>query len=74
MSLIKSILQKMFEEAAGEISMVRIMSLLSLLTGIGVGIYGVIQGKDLSGLSQVCAVFIGSAFLGKTASKFAERE
>ena len=74
MKSIQVVLKKMFAEAEGEISMVRIMSLLSLLTGIVIGLYGVIKGKDLSGVAQVCAVFIGSAFVGKTASKFAEKD
>lgn len=74
MKSINSVLKKMFEEAEGEISMVRIMSLLSLLTGIAIGLYGVIKGKDLSGVAQVCAVFVSAAFVGKVTQKFAERE
>lgn len=70
----KDVLRKIFEEAQGEISMVRIMALLSLLTGIAIGLYGVYKGKDLSGVAQICAVFVSAAFIGKVTQKFAERE
>ena len=72
MNIIKNLLKKLFEEAEGEISLMRVMSILSFLVGAGVAIYGVIRGKDLSGLAQVCGVFVGSAFAAKAAQKFAE--
>lgn len=49
------------------------MCLLSLLTGIGVGCYGVYAGSDLSGVAQLAAVFVGAAFSAKVAQKFAEK-
>lgn len=53
-------------------SSMRLMSIFSLLVGAGIAIYGIYQGKDLTGVAQICAVFVGAAFVGKTAQKFAE--
>ena len=69
-----SLLKKLFEEIGNDVSMVRVMSFISLLTGIVIGLYGVYAGKDLSGVAAVCAVFVGSAFTGKVVQKFAEKD
>jgi len=58
----------------GEVSCMRVMSLFSLAIGAMIACYGVYRGKDLSGLAQVCGVFVGAAFAAKTAQKFAEKE
>jgi hypothetical protein len=42
------------------------------MIGAMVGLYGVYKGKDLSGVAQVCAVFVSSAFMAKTAQKYVE--
>lgn len=54
------------------VSTVRLMSLVSLVIGAVIGLYGVYMGKDLGGIAQVCAVFVGSAFAGKVGQKFME--
>lgn len=59
---------------SSDVSMVRVMALLSLTVGVSIGLYGVYTGKDLSGIAQVCGVFVGSAFAAKTVQKFAEKE
>lgn len=59
---------------SGEVSAVRAMSLVSLGVGSVAGLYGVYAGKDLSGLAQVCGVFVGSAFAAKVGQKFAEKK
>lgn len=50
------------------------MSICSFIVGACIGLLGVYRGSDLSGVAQVCAVFVGSAFAAKTVSKFAERD
>lgn len=52
----------------------RLMSIASFLVGAAIAFIGLYKAKDLSGLAQVCAVFVGSAFAGKTISKFAEKK
>jgi len=54
------------------ISTMRLMSLFSLFIGAGVACYGISQGKDLGGVAEVTAVFVGSAFSAKVAQKFGE--
>lgn len=58
---------------SGSISAVRVMALYSVLVGSGIAGYGVYKGKDLSGLAQVCGVFIGSAFAAKVTQKIVEK-
>lgn len=53
-------------------STMRLMCLISIFTGVTIGIYGVYQGKDLGGVAQICAVFIGAGFAGKVGQKFSE--
>lgn len=55
-----------------EVSTTRLMAVLSLIVGSGIGIYGVIKGKDLSGIAQICAVFVSSAFAAKIGQKYIE--
>ncbi len=57
---------------SGDVSMVRVMAICSLTVGAVIGLYGVYKGRDLSGLAQVCGVFVGSAFAAKVTQKFAE--
>jgi len=56
----------------GLISTTRLMSILSILIGAVIALYGVYMGKDLGGIAQVCAVFVGSAFTGKVVQKYME--
>ena len=49
------------------------MSLLCVLSGIGIAFYGVYQGKDLGGLAQVVGVFITSGLAAKVAQKYGEK-
>lgn len=64
---------KLFSENS-EVSMMRVMSMLSLSAGIVIGAYGLCTNKDMSALSMLCGVFVGAAFGGKVGQKFAERE
>lgn len=54
------------------VSSMRIMAFMSLILGGGIAIFGVVTNKDLSDLSILVGVFVGSAFGGKAAQKFAE--
>lgn len=50
-------------------SMMRVMSLLSLFIGAGIGMYGVYRGTDMTGVAAICGVFVVSAFGGKVLQK-----
>ena len=56
-----------------KISTLRLMSLLSLFVGAGIAIYGISNSKDLTGVAEVCSVFVVSAFGGKIGQKWMEK-
>lgn len=55
-----------------EVSCMRVMSFLSLLTGASVTFYSIYRGIDLASATPVIGVFVGGAFGGKVAQKFVE--
>lgn len=57
----------------GSVSTMRLMSIIALLVGSAVGVIGVLKGKELGGVAEICAVFITSAFAAKTAQKHIEK-
>lgn len=57
---------------SGDISCMRVMSLLSLCFGFAVFISGLVAGRDLSQVSVIVGIFVGAAFGGKVAQKFGE--
>ena len=62
-------LKDLFSES-GSISMMRVMSILSLLAGIGVAYVGLSKPVvDYSGISLVVSVFLSAAFGGKVMQK-----
>lgn len=67
----KSFVLKLLSSSS-EVSTTRLMAILSLIVGCGIGIYGAIHSKDLSGTAQLCAVFISSAFAAKIGHKYIE--
>ena len=67
MKFIKALLSE-----SGSISTMRLMSLFSMVIGAGVACYGIYQGKDLGGVAQVTAVFVGGAFSAKVVQKYGE--
>lgn len=71
---LKSEFIKQLLSESGSISMVRVMSLVSLIIGSIIGLYGISHSKDLSGVAQLCAVFVGSAFAGKVGQKIMENK
>lgn len=50
----------------------RLMSFIALLWGCALSGYGLVEGKDLMGLTALCSVFVGAAFVGKTGQKYLE--
>lgn len=68
---------KLFHDLLNEdskMSMVRLMGLICVTCACGLGIYGIINNRDLVGLAALCAAFIGPAFAGKVAQKYMEKE
>jgi len=58
---------------SGRVSMMRLMSLLSLLASIAIAIIGLNKPiVDYSGLSLLCGAFLSAAFGGKIAQKSIE--
>lgn len=55
------------------ISSLRVMSFLSLFTGMIIGLGGLYLEKNLGEVSMLCGVFVGAAFGGKVGQKYAER-
>lgn len=64
---------KLLLSESGDVSTMRLMSIFSLLVGAGIACYGIYMGKDLDGVAKICAVFVGSAFIGKGAQKALEK-
>jgi hypothetical protein len=61
-------------DAKSSISTMRLMSLVSLFCGCGLGAYGIYVGRDLIGLSALCGVFVTAAFGGKMVQKITENK
>lgn len=58
---------------SGRVSMMRLMSLLSLLAAICIAVIGLNKPTiDYSGLSLLCGAFLSAAFGGKIAQKSIE--
>lgn len=55
-----------------QISSMRVMSLISLTSGIIIAIIGLVKGSNLSEVAILAGVFVGSAFGGKALQKFSE--
>jgi hypothetical protein len=66
------ILKQLFSDS-GEISMMRVMAMISLLAGIILAFVGISKTPiDYSGVSLLVGVFVGAAFGGKVAQKSVE--
>lgn len=68
---IKTIASMMFSESS-KVSMMRVMALLSLVSGIVLAFVGLNQQQEPSSLAVLVAVFVGSAFGGKALQKSQE--
>jgi hypothetical protein len=68
----KDFFSQLFSEN-GRVSMMRVMSIISLLAGVGVAFVGLDKTPvDYSGISLVVSVFLGAAFGGKVMQKRVE--
>lgn len=56
----------------GTISTMRLMSIIALIVGAILAMYGLYEGRDLAGVAQLSAVFVGSAFAAKFTQKLIE--
>ena len=55
-----------------DLSVMRLMCLLSLLSGIAIAVLGMCYSRDLTSTAALSSVFVGAAFAGKVTQKFAE--
>lgn len=62
----------MFSENS-TVSSMRVMAVLSLMNGMGIAIYGIYKGADLTGVAALSGVFVMAAFTGKVAQKVVEK-
>lgn len=71
MEKLKRLYISLFSENS-EISIMRVMSIMSLVFAATISIVGLYQDKNLTDLAILVGVFVGSAFGGKAVQKFAE--
>lgn len=61
--------KELFSES-GDVSMIRVMSLLCCLSAVGIAIHGINRNViDYEGLSFLCGTFLSAAFAGKILQK-----
>ena len=58
----------------GDVSMTRFLSLICVVTSIGLAIYGLVKDKNIDSLVGIVSVFLGAGFSGKVIQKFAEKK
>lgn len=51
------------------VSSMRVMSMICILSAVGLGWYGITQNRDLTGLSILCGTFLTAGFTGKAVQK-----
>jgi hypothetical protein len=68
MSRLVLILKNLFSES-GDVSMMRVMSLMSTLTACGIAINAVLNNRDLVGTAAIVGTLVGAAFAGKVMQK-----
>lgn len=70
----REFLKELFSEDSG-VSMMRIMSILALMAGIGIAFYGMTKlPVDYSGIALLTSVFLSAAFGGKVLQKRIEAD
>ena len=68
----KDFIRQLFSES-GNISMMRVLSLICVLAACGIAIYGLnAPVVDYSGLTLLCSTFLGAGIGGKVAQKIQE--
>lgn len=53
----------------GTVSMMRVLSLICVLTASGIAIHAVTVGSDLNAAAILCSVFLGAGITGKVVQK-----
>lgn len=56
----------------GSVSMMRLLSLVCVITASGIAIHAVTIGSDLNATSVLCGTFLGAGIGGKIAQKVTE--
>ena len=56
----------------GSVSMMRVLSLICVLTAAGIAIHAITVGADLNATSILCSTFLGAGFAGKVIQKSME--
>jgi hypothetical protein len=57
-----------------KISSLRLMSLTSLFSAVGMAVYGLYMNRDIGTLAILVGVFVSAAFGGKISQKFIEKK
>jgi uncharacterized membrane protein len=60
--------------STSEVSSMRVMTMLALLTGCFVGIVGIYKDRNLAELSILCGTFLSAAMTGKIMQKNIENK
>lgn len=68
-----SFIYKMLSES-GEISLMRVMALYSVIVSSMIALYGIYSNKDLTDVAALAGVFLGTAFAGKAGQKYMEKK
>lgn len=55
-----------------DVSMMRLLSLICVLTASGIAIRAVVMDRDLSAAAVLCSVFLGAGIGGKAIQKVSE--
>lgn len=59
---------------SSSVSMIRVLSLICVLTASGVAIHAVSIGANLDSVSVLCGVFLGAGISGKVSQKILENK
>lgn len=57
---------------SGDISMMRLLSLICVITACIIALHSVIKGSDLNAAAVLCGVFLGVGIGGKALQKISE--
>lgn len=58
-------MRELFSENLGDVSMMRLMSLICVIASVIIAITGLYWNRDLMGITTLCLAFLTTAFGGK---------
>lgn len=64
-------MKEMFSES-GDISMMRIIAFICVITACGVAIAGLAMDKDINAIAMLCGTFLGAGITGKVVQRSIE--